>query len=266
MPQIPPSDRDLDERIALRALQEQLPALACQCVEHIGSGWASDVYLVDNRFVARFPRNAEIAKWVDFDQAVYGLVARSIGSAFSTPKVVTRGRAGAHFPYDFLVCEYVRGIPANSNGAAASDRLPADLGRALTRIHSISISEARNAGLPAPQESSPARPACFLHGDFGPANIIVDPASGRLVGVIDWGNAEIGDPAGEFAYLVLWQGWRFMHAVLSAYELPVDDNFLGRVKGNAQAQAQQWLADSVKRGLDTALHSTWMRNAFSIDA
>jgi aminoglycoside phosphotransferase (APT) family kinase protein len=31
-----------------------------------------------------------------------------------------------------------------------------------------------------------AQPLCFLHGDFRGDNIIIDPASGRLAGVIDW--------------------------------------------------------------------------------
>jgi aminoglycoside phosphotransferase (APT) family kinase protein len=261
MPERPQSDRNLDAVIALAAVRQQLPALECQRAAHLGSGWASDAYLLDDRFVARFPRNAEVARWVDSDQAILGLV-RSLASELSIPKVVGRGSAGAHFPHDFLVCEFVPGVGADRI-TAPSEQLATDLGRALTNIHSVSVDDAWKAGL-RPDDDD-ARPQCFLHGDFLGDNIIVDPASGRLVGVIDWGNAAIGDPAMDFVTLVLWRGWRFMHAVLDAYGLPVRDDFIENVRLRAQLEALQWLTDSVKRGLDTELHLTCLRHAFSLD-
>lgn len=264
MPERPRSDRDLDEVIALKAVREQLPALDCGRATHLGSGWAADVYLLDDRFVARFPRNTEVSQWVNWDQAVLGLVATSLAHTFSVPKVVGRGRAGAHFPYDFLVCEFVPGVAAGQLTAAVSDELVTDLGRALTDIHSISVSEARKVGLGQADYDDYTGMTRFLHGDFSHDNIIVDPTSGRLVGVIDWGNAAVGDPALDFTSLVLWRGWDFMHAVLEAYTLPTDDGFLDRVRYHARLQALQWLTDSVKRGLDPEPHLTWLRNAFSL--
>jgi aminoglycoside phosphotransferase (APT) family kinase protein len=265
MPERPTSDRDLDEVIALGAVREQLPALECHRATHLGSGWAVDVYLLDDRFVARFPRNADLARWVDWDQAMLGLVTSSLGSVFSVPKVVGRGWAGAYFPYDFLVCEFVPGVGADHITASVSDQLVTDLGRALSRIHSVSVADALEAGLRQDDNDDYAGPLCFLHGDFSADNIIIDPASGRLVGVIDWGNAAIGDPALDFMWLVLWRGWRFMHTVLDAYQLPIDDGFLDRVRLHAQIRALEWLTDSVKRGLDTEPHLRWLRNAFSLD-
>jgi aminoglycoside phosphotransferase (APT) family kinase protein len=262
MPERPQSDRNLDASIALAAVREQLPALECQRAAHLGSGWASDAYLLDDRFVARFPRNAEVAQWVDSDQAILGLVTSSLASEFCIPTVVGRGRAGAHFPYDFLVCEFVPGVGADRI-TAPSEQLARDLGRALTSIHSVSVDDARKAGLCPDGDNT--RPLCFLHGDFRADNIIVDPASGRLVGVIDWGNAAIGDPAGDFVTVVLWRGWRFMHAVLDTYRRPIGEDFIDRVRLHAQLEALQWLTDSVKRGLDTELHLTSLRNAFSLD-
>jgi aminoglycoside 2''-phosphotransferase len=105
-----------------------------------------------------------------------------------------------------------------------------------------------------------------LHGDFKHNNIIVDPASGRLVGVIDWGNAAIGDPALDFMSLVLWRGWRFMHAVLRTYQLPLDEGFLDRVRLHSQLAALQWLTDSIRRRMNPELHLSWLRNAFSLVA
>ncbi len=266
MPERPTSDRALDESIALAAVRDQLPALECRRATYLDSGWAADVYLLDGRFVARFPRNADVAQWVDSDQAILGLVTSCLASAFAVPRVVGRGRAGAHFPHDFLVCELVPGIRADHFPGPDSDELTSDLGRALTHIHSVSVDDARGAGLRQPDWDDYTGPLCFLHGDFSLDNVIVDPVSGRLVGVIDWGNAALGDPAWDFGWLVLTRGWRFTHAVLGAYQRPIDDGFLDRLKANAESQAVQWLTDSVRRGADPELQLTWMRNAFWLDA
>lgn len=259
-------DRNLDESIALHAVHEQLPALGCRRATHLGSGWGADVYRLDDRLVARFPRTAEAAWWVDFDQAVLGFVTTSLASAFAVPAMVARGKAGSYFPYDFLVCEFVPGVEADRLTAPAAEALAADLGRALTRIHSVSVNDARQAGLREVDwdDSGYARPLRFVHGGFRHGNVLVDPATGRLTGVIDWGNAAVGDPALDFMALVLWRGWGFMHLALGAYELSTDSGFLDRVQYHAQVQAAQALTASARRRADLEPHLTWVRHAFSL--
>ena len=143
-------------------------------------------------------------------------------------------------------------------------KLATDIGRALTRIHSVPLDDARKVGLRQADWDDYTGTLRVLHGDFKHNNIIVDPVSGRLVGVIDWGNAAVGDPAMDFMSVVLWRGWRFMHAVLSTYELPVDEEFLDRVRFKAQVEALQWLTDSIRRRVDPEVHLSWLRNAFSL--
>ena len=38
----------------------------------------------------------------------------------------------------------------------------------------------------------------LTHTDLSYGNLIMDPSTGRLNGVIDWGNTKVGDPAREF--------------------------------------------------------------------
>ena len=38
---------------------------------------------------------------------------------------------------------------------------------------------------------------CLTHADLLPEHILIDPANGRLTGVIDWADMQIGDPAGD---------------------------------------------------------------------
>jgi aminoglycoside phosphotransferase (APT) family kinase protein len=93
---------------------------------------------------------------------------------------------------------------------------------------------------------------------------MVDTATGRLIGVIDWGNAAIGDPALDFVPLVLWRGWGFARAVVTSYGLPIDHDFVDRIRRHAQIQALQWLTDTIKRRADPELHLSWLRNAFDL--
>jgi aminoglycoside 2''-phosphotransferase len=43
----------------------------------------------------------------------------------------------------------------------------------------------------------------LIHGDLGTENILFDPASVRLTGILDWGYMQISDPALEFAHLFM---------------------------------------------------------------
>jgi aminoglycoside 2''-phosphotransferase len=73
----------------------------------------------------------------------------------------------------------------------------------------------------------------LIHGDLGTENILFDPASVSLTGILDWGYMQISDPALEFAHL-------FMHKpqlgeeVLKQYGMK-ESNFKKRV---------QWYLDS----------------------
>jgi aminoglycoside phosphotransferase (APT) family kinase protein len=44
----------------------------------------------------------------------------------------------------------------------------------------------------------------LVHGDIAPQNLMVDPSTGDLTGIVDWGDAALGDPAVDFAKLPLW--------------------------------------------------------------
>ncbi len=143
-----------------------------------------------------------------------------------------------------LVCSRIDGltIPRHilrsiDDDPAAGDLLAADCGTALAQLHSIDPSgvpasiprllhhgdyidelEAQLAELPDPMPAvryglrwlrrnspEPADPA-LVHGDLRNGNIIVD--DNRLVAVLDWELAHVGDPIEDLAWLCL-RTWRF---------------------------------------------------------
>ncbi|MFS0703964.1 aminoglycoside phosphotransferase family protein [Cellulomonas sp. 179-A 9B4 NHS] len=73
----------------------------------------------------------------------------------------------------------------------------------------------------------------WLHGDVAPGNLVV--RGGRLVGVLDWGGASLGDPAGDVGL-----AWNFLDAPSRAAfraALGDDDATWLRARGWALRQA-----------------------------
>jgi aminoglycoside 2''-phosphotransferase len=69
----------------------------------------------------------------------------------------------------------------------------------------------------------------LIHGDLGEEHILIDPVSNRLVGVIDWGDTRIGDPALDFTGLLASCGPDFVRQALETYARPVDGRFWERM-------------------------------------
>jgi aminoglycoside 2''-phosphotransferase len=69
----------------------------------------------------------------------------------------------------------------------------------------------------------------LIHCDLACEHIFCDPVSGVLTGVIDWGDAAIGDPAMDFVGLHNGRGREFTEHVLARYKGTVDTAFWKRM-------------------------------------
>jgi aminoglycoside 2''-phosphotransferase len=69
----------------------------------------------------------------------------------------------------------------------------------------------------------------LIHRDLGGEHVLCDPGQGSVAGIIDWGDAAIGDPAIDLAGLLLDCGAGFAQRVLATYEGEVDRTFWSRV-------------------------------------
>lgn len=84
-----------------------------------------------------------------------------------------------------------------------------------------------------------------LHGDFAAEHVLV--ADGAPVGVIDWSDAALGDPARDLAGLVHWGGAPLLAAALDAYG-SVDADTIGRARWYATCRALADLTFGAERG------------------
>ncbi len=69
----------------------------------------------------------------------------------------------------------------------------------------------------------------LIHCDLDGANILCDPSVKRITGIIDWGDACIGDPAYDFSGLLYEYGTKFLDGVLSHYSMEDKSAFKRRV-------------------------------------
>ena len=65
------------------------------------------------------------------------------------------------------------------------------------------------------------------HGDFGGSNILFDPSTQAISGIIDFGSTTLGDPACDLAGL-LWYGEQFMRKLADTY--PMTDQLWERIR------------------------------------
>jgi aminoglycoside phosphotransferase (APT) family kinase protein len=295
----PPSDRELNVQIVHDVLREQFPELALDSIEFLGSGWENDAYLVDRRVVVRFPRYADISYGYQREAPLLTIVADAAGDSAAIPRIGIWGRPSPRFPHAFVGHQLIAGVAADHPGVPRTMALADDLGRALTRIHAIPAAKANAADVKVdttrcreprdellrqlpdvPEIERTATAACawvrddsvvppdydgeprFIHNDFSSDHIIVDPATGRLSGIIDWSDAVLGDPAQDFAYLMVYHGCDFLERTISAYRLPVDSAFVERCVFLARVRAIGWLAHDLERGAELDLSLKAIRNSF----
>ncbi|MDG5473720.1 aminoglycoside phosphotransferase family protein [Jeotgalibacillus sp. ET6] len=68
----------------------------------------------------------------------------------------------------------------------------------------------------------------LIHGDFGASNILWNPETSRISGIIDFGGSGLGDPAYDFAGILSSYGEEFFDMCINLY--PNGDEISERVK------------------------------------
>jgi aminoglycoside phosphotransferase (APT) family kinase protein len=249
----------VDEELARRLIADQFPDLTPASLRLIGEGWDNTVWLVDERWVFRFPRRELAIPGVEREIAALGRIAACV--PLPIPEPVFVGRPNANFRWPFFGARHLPGnepfglSEAERAGLARPfaaflralhgvqvDGLPADpfgRGDMVRRVANTrdrfaelaaaglwhapsSIDEVLTAAadLPAPE------PTVVAHGDLHIRHLLVDEA-GALCGVIDWGDLCRGDPSIDMS--LVWSLLPNRDDFLAAYG-PVSDDQLLRAR------------------------------------
>jgi aminoglycoside phosphotransferase (APT) family kinase protein len=206
-----------------------------------------DVWAVGDDRVAKFPRTEIDAAKVPVEEALHPALRRLLGDVVPAIRLVG---PMDHDDRRFIVHERATGRQGQTiEGVtiAPADGLADDVGRIFGALHRIGADAARDLGAgtrelphemqqlpeatvaatadiagdavarflasPAP-EPSDRRTLC--HTDIKGEHVFVDGKRCRVTAIIDWADAEVCDPAKDYAGLVIWLGPSFTRACMEA--------------------------------------------------
>jgi aminoglycoside phosphotransferase (APT) family kinase protein len=225
---------DVDESLALQLITRQFPQVRAASIARFGAGMDNVAYLVDDRYVFRFPRRAIVAPLLERETRVLGRIAPLVPVAIPVPQFI--GKPDEGYPWTFAGYDRLQGVTACTTALSRLQRfdLAAPLGGFLRALHAADPQIGAGAGLPgdelgrldhdkrfplakqrfaeleaasvlrdtepflsflAAHAPRPARAPCsIVHGDLYARHVLLD-TSQRLCGIIDWGDVHLGDRA-----------------------------------------------------------------------
>lgn len=267
------TDHPLDAAAAATLVGAQFKDLAPVSAVYLGEGWDSVVFEVNRRWIFRFPKRAAVERSHDVERALLPRLGGKLPLPIPCPSRDGRPAPGFPFRFmGYERLEGTAGILLPLD-AVDLDECGRQFGEFLTALHAFPLDEARSLGVPngeldgrfasrrekvesrlhefvdmlspslrrrarrfldAPLPTSSAGEPCLVHDDLCDGHVLVDTASRRVAGVIDWGDLSVGDPASDFAGLWQWLGEPLVERVLRSYRGPdVDRDVLARVRASA---------------------------------
>jgi aminoglycoside phosphotransferase (APT) family kinase protein len=255
----------VDEELARKLITEQFPELDVHELRLLGEGWDAMVWLVNGRWVFRFPRRSVVIQGLENEIRYLHRLADRLPLPIPTPTHV--GRPSAAFAWPFYGAPFLPGreLADAALDDAARVALGRPLGEFLRALHALELDGAlptdpvRRADMTyrvaktrerlqelereglwrAPTAAhelletaatlGPPESTAIVHGDLHLRHLLVDEA-GRPSAVIDWIDLSRNDPGVDFVlyWCVLPPEGRA--AFRSAYGGPTDEELLrGRV-------------------------------------
>jgi aminoglycoside phosphotransferase (APT) family kinase protein len=223
---------EVSEELAHKLINSQFPQLASKSVKKLGHGWDNTVFLVGAEYVFRFPRREVAIKRLMMEGKILPKLKDYVSIAYSLPMFFGEGDYEYPAPflgYPYLSGEFPIGLTDKQRALSATT-----LAQFLKSLHAFPVKIAQENGVQHDHRdmtdiamrkekmhkfiSDLALHFCeedyrtisnyleqlrtervkqkyvFLHGDLHFKNMLVDD-NGRISGIIDWGDINIGHPA-----------------------------------------------------------------------
>lgn len=262
------ADFRLTADVAAALVTEQFPELAPVRAEILGEGWDGVVFAVNDAWAFRFPKRADVEPFHDRERALLAVLAPRLPLAvplavfvgrrspafplrFSGYRLIRGATADvAPEPADprgpgrdvgrFLAALHAFGAD-DARRMGFAERRPDEnwsRHRAAARAGLAAAARAvgddfarRCAAVVDDESLAPAAhagPPVLVHGDLGAEHLVVSADGARALGVIDWADAFLGDPAADFEGLWQWAGTPLVDEAVRAYGRDVDADGVAR--------------------------------------
>ena len=255
-------------RPLLAKIRRHFPRLTWQTYRYNDQGWDHEVIVLDEHLVFRFPNDQDYA--ADLKDVITTLKLLKPRLVAAIPDYTYVAKDGQFAGYrmipgqqvsrqvydgmpspdrlaltqqlaDFLSALHRLPLDPNSIGSVHGSYLAEDQAHVKTRMPQIkprlTLPDYRMAQrmlANTDQLLLKSLPTVLLHNDISSTHILWDESAGKL-GIIDFSDRCLGDPAVDFAELFEY-GAAFVQEVYRLYRGPKDDTFLERAW-----QYQQWV-------------------------
>jgi aminoglycoside 2''-phosphotransferase len=255
-------------------VQERFPAVPVDRCEPVPGGWDHYMLLVNDEWIFRFPRRPENEATLRREAALVPALAPTLPVAVPRFDHVWRGDAPPRIVLGYrripgrpLSAQPVSEASVASLGAQLAGFLtslhgfPVDRARDLgapggdaeawRREYEDFFRWIRREAFPVlgRRERRWATDLCedflassahfrftpvLLHRDLGMDHVLFDETAGQITGVIDWGDASLGDPAFDITGILADLGEGMAQAVLEGYRGPKGPGMIDRARFYAE--------------------------------
>lgn len=251
-------------------LQKCFPQLCINTFEPILDGWSSFVLEINGEYIFRFPRWPEIDAQYEKEILLLPELARVLPVSIPRFEFIWPGGPVYDRPIvGYRKIEGVPLLECGLDADRSKD-MARQIGGALSCLHGFSVERAMQLGVPGglsewrqryedlygqvheqvlplldekgrdrvskllqdflASEAHFSFEPVLIHADLSEEHILCDPVRGNLVGIIDWGDACIGDPALDLTGLLFNCGADLASQTLAHYTGKVDETFWHRMK------------------------------------
>jgi aminoglycoside phosphotransferase (APT) family kinase protein len=290
---------DVDEDLVRRLVRAQFPRWTDLPVKQLASGGTVNaVYRLGDALTVRLPLTAGSVQ--DIAREVRWLPELAPALPVTIPTVVASGEPGEGYPWPWAVHEWIDGETPVEGRLASPELIAHDLAGFVKALRSATVESGPAAyrGVPlagVDQETRQAfeelshtdepfdidlatavwddalaaplwtGPACWLHSDLMPSNLLV--SGGKLTAVLDFATVGIGDPACDLipawnllpsaarqvfrdavqADEAMWRRGRGWALSMAAIQLPYYRTTNPIISGNARYVISEILAECTNR-------------------
>lgn len=261
----------------LERIHAEFPDLSWSTHRYLNNGWDHEVIILDEKLVFRFPNSPEYLKLLEDEVALLGFLDTKVNIKIPQYEFVAADHSFAGYPL-------IRGSELTESifaGMSEQDRasIASQFAGFFTALHTIDVPvlekyhvsretpfeyEIKNLSekylkpqLTAEEYQKVERviaefeqinidelPKALIHNDLSPKHILWD-AENQSVGIIDFSDRCIADPALDFAGLYSYNSV-FVEQVYALYEGFKDPEFLNRAKTYQRQVGVFMLADSFR--------------------
>lgn len=233
----------------IRKRHPELPAGPGRVIE---DGWDFLVVDLDDEWILRVPRRPSVRNRLQAEMGFLPLLAERLPVRVPVPELTDEDRS--YVGYRKI---HGRGLHEIELPSFQLENVGRQLGEILSVLHGLPSAELSDLGMPfnasqdhvdgmltevlpllAPEQRGRAERflrhpliagnATPTHADLGPDHILIDE-EGKVAGLIDWGDSQIGDPALDFCWLLKRAPAALRRAVELSYQPGIDDRMRDQI-------------------------------------